>query len=211
MKKLTILIALTLLAACTPKRNSTQAQTNVATIAGQAIGTQCVASNNTASVGTIYDNQGSFNFEAQVKALLSATISPNEIGSISPQGNAQTGVRFNGLIKLDASGNVVPAQSRLTISVYDSIWLSNQTASNLIQVIFDPSKGSTISGQFNLTSGDGALLLKDQYGEVRFQGKIDAQNFSGTVSFQNSVSVVGGSPASGTLGQFFIQRCAILQ
>lgn len=209
MKKLTILIALTLLAACNPKKNSVQA--NVATIAGQPIGTQCVANNNASSVGTIYDSQGSFNFETQVKALLSATISPNDIGSISPQGNAQTGVRFNGLIKLDASGNVVAAQSRLTISVHDSIWLANQTAANLIQVIFDQTKGSTISGQFNLTSGDGLLSLRDQYGEVRFQGKIDAQNFSGTVSFQNATSVVGGSPASGTLGQFFIQRCAILQ
>lgn len=210
MKKLTILIALTLLAACSPKKNSVKA--NVATIAGVPTGTQCATGTNQSSVGSIYDSQNSMNFENQVKALLSATISPYEIGSISPQSSAQTGVRFNGVIKMDANGNITGAQSRLTITVYDSIWLANQSNNNLIQIVFDPTKaGTVISGQFNISSGDGVLSLKDQYGEIKFQGRIDAQNFSGTVSFQNTASVIGGAPASGTLGQFFIQRCAIFQ
>lgn len=210
MKKLTILIALTLLAACSPKKNSVKANaTNgTATIAGVSTG---ACTGVTTSVGTIYDNANSYNFENQVKGLLSATTSPYEIGSISSQGNASTGVRFNGAIKLDASGNVVAAQTNMKITVYDSIWLANQTQANLIEIVFSTAKSSTITGQFNATSGDGFLSLKDQYGEVRFQGKIDAQNFSGTVSYQNATNVLGGAPASGTLGQFFIQRCAILQ
>lgn len=212
MKKLTLLVAITLLAACSPQKSAVKA--NVAngasaTVAGVVTG-QCsgVNSNN---VGTIYDNQNSYNFENQVKGFLSATVLPSYIGTISAQSNASTGVRFSGLIKLDASGNVLPDQTQLKITIYDSVWLANQTSANLIEISFLKNKGSTISGQFNLATGDGYLSVSDQYGEVRFEGKIDAQNFSGNVRYQNTTSVMGGAPASGTLGQFIIQRCGILQ
>lgn len=214
MKKLTVIIALTLLAACSPKKSGVKANvgaTTAATIGGVATGTQCVNTNSSTSTGYIYDNTtNSFDFENRVKALLSATVNPAEVGSVSAMANG-TGVGFTGLIKLDSSGNIVGAQSKLTITVHDSIWYMNQIDANKIKLNFDPATGSTISGQFNVQTGDGFLSLKDQYGEVRFEGKIDAQNFSGTVKFQNATTVIGGSPASGTLGQFQIQRCAIFQ
>jgi len=221
MKKLTILMILTLSAACSPKKNSVK--TGVATISGVAAGTQCVsmgaqpATATSPSMGYIFDSTStSYNFENQVKALLSATTDPSSVSTVSPLPNASggTGVGFTGVIKLDAAGNVVGAQSQIKITVYDGIWYMNQTANNLIILNFDPASTTnpaTLSGQFNTQTGDGVLSLKDKYGEVRFQGKIDAQNFSGQVSFQNTTSVIGGSPAIGTLGQFSIQRCAILQ
>lgn len=212
MKKLLVLLSLTLLAACSPKKSSVKANVGVPaaiTIAGVTTGTQCAST--AANTGIIIDNTGtSYNFENQVKALLSATTNPSEVGTISAQAGG-TGVGFVGLIKLDTNGNVVGAQSNVTITVYDSIWYMNQTAANLIELKFIPSNGSTLSGQFNVTSGDGFLSLTDKYGEVRFEGKIDAQNFSGTVRFQNTASVIGGTPASGVLGQFQIQRCAIFK
>lgn len=227
MKKLKFLILFilgtTLLMACNQKKSGVKAST--ASIAGVAIGTNCLGTNTNANstfigtaatgVGSIYDSQNAFNFEAQVKSFLSATLSPYEVGTISAQPNDTTGVRFGGLIKLDGSGAVIGTQSRLTITVYDSVWFMSQTAANLIEVAFNPSgtttKGAAITGQFDLASGDGFLSLRDQYGEVRFEGRIDAQNFSGVVRFQNLTAVNGGSPASGTLGQFFIQRCVIFQ
>ncbi|AGH95307.1 hypothetical protein [Pseudobdellovibrio exovorus] len=209
MKKLICLMALSLLAACSPQKSSVKSNINTttATISGTPMG-QCTTS--VSSIGIIYD-QTSYNFESQVKGLLSATLSPNEVGSISGMANAATGVRFSGLVKLDGSGNVVGSQSSFKITVYDSIWQMNQTASNLIEISFTAAKGATISGQFNTQTGDGYLSLQDQYGVVRLTGKIDAQSFSGTVSYQNSVSVVGGQPASGNLGQFYIARCALFQ
>ncbi len=219
MKKITILIALTLLAACNPKKSSTKATVGAgttATIAGVTTGVQCASTNNTSTTNTgyIFDSSAnSYNFEAQVKALLSATTNPSEVGTISAQANG-TGVGFTGVVKMDSDGNIIGAQSKVTITVYDSIWYSNQTAANLIELKFDQAtttNAAVISGQFNVTTGDGFLSLKDKYGEVRFEGKIDAQNFSGTVKFQNATTVVGGSPASGTLGQFQIKRCAIFQ
>ena len=219
MKKLTIIIALALLAACSPKKSAVKANVGVGTtvtIAGVTTGTQCTTNNTNSSskTGYIFDSSSnSYNFENQVKALLSATTNPSEVDTISPLPNATggTGVGFGGLVKLDSNGNVVAAQSRVTITVYDGIWYRNQTAANLIELKFDPSIGSTLSGQFNLQTGDGILSLKDKYGEISFEGKIDAQNFSGVVKFQNLTSVIGGTPATGNLGQFQIQRCAIFQ
>lgn len=212
MKKLTILIAISLLAACSPKKSSVKA--NVATVAGAPL-TQCTSTMGVSStnVGTIYDNQNPMGFENQVKSFLSATTNPNEVGSISSQGNAQTGVRFNGQVKLDAAGNVVSSQAKVNITVYDSIWLMDQMNVQPIKMDFVNGINSvSITGQFNTSTGDGTLVIKDQYGEIRFQGRMDAQNFSGTVSFQNSTSVFqGGALAAGTLGQFFIQRCAMFQ
>lgn len=212
MKKLLVLLALTLLAACSPKKSSVKANIGVpatVTISGVATGASCV--NTSQNTGIITDNSAnSYNFENQVKALLSATTNPAEVGSVSAQAY-QTGVGFVGLLKMDANGNIVGTSSNLTITVYDSIWLANQTAANLIELKFLPANGSTLSGQFNVASGDGFLSVADKYGEIRFEGKIDAQNFSGTVRFTNLTTVIGGTPASGVLGQFQIQRCAIFK
>ena len=212
MKKLLVLLALTLLAACSPKKSSVKANIGAPaaiTIAGVTTGTSCV--NTAQNTGIIFDSSAnSYNFETQVKALLSATTNPAEVGTISAQASG-TGVGFAGLVKMDASGNVVSANSSVTITVYDSIWFANQTAANLIELKFLPANGSTLSGQFKVTSGDGFLSVADKYGEVRFEGKIDAQNFSGTVRFTNLTTVIGGTPASGVLGQVQIQRCAIFK
>lgn len=229
MKKLTIFIALTLmtlLVACNPKKNGVRSnvggRTGVNGGAGvMATSTQCMNTNmnmggmnSSTNTGYIYDSNNSFNFENQVKALLSATMSPYDIGSISSSGPQLdgSGVGFTGSVQLDQNGNVNTAQSSVVITVYDSVWVANQIASNLIPISFGPNTGTnaTVTGQFNFSTGEAVLNLKDQYGEIRFNGRVDAQNFSGTVTFQNATSVLGGGNAGGTLGQFMIQRCALL-
>lgn len=212
MKKLTLLtLALFVMAGCNPKKNAVKA--NVATISGVTVGTQCATTTQNSNVGTIYGQAGSFNFEQQVKALLSATTDPSNVGSISPNQSDSTGVRFSGRVKLDAAGNVVGAQSKVTITIYDSYILMDNTIQPII-LDLDPNvagKNIQISGQFNTSSGDGYISIRDQYGEIRFQGLIDAERFSGTVTFANTQNITGGQPASGTLGQFWIQRCSFLQ
>ena len=220
MKKLTLLLGLIILAGCNPKKNSVTA--SVATISGVAVGTQCSNSSTTSTssqsvYGTVYDNsQTAYNFENRVKDLLSATIQPSSVGTISSGQADSTGVRFSGHIKVDASGNVVSANSKVVISVYDSVWLMDlYTTPNEkeIQLTFDPNAGTgaVLSGQID-SSGSGYISLKDKFGEVRFDNvKVDAQNFSGVMSFQNAANIAGGANSSGTVGQFYIQRCAFLQ
>lgn len=219
MKKLTLLLILTLLSACNPKKNSVRS--NTAVISGVEVGAQCNSTNMTSlsssQYGTIYDGTASsYDFENRVKSLLSVTLQPSEIGNVSGGQADPTGVRFSGRIKLDGNGNVVSAQSKVLISIYDSIWLMNKYSNpseQEIRISFDPNieAGSSISGQFNTDTGVGYFILRDTYGEIRFEGTIDAQRLSGVVSFQNTTNVAGGSPASGVLGQFYIQRCAFLQ
>lgn len=215
MKKLTLLIVLALMAGCNPKKNSVKSSTT-ATISGVQVGTQCTGTAN-ASYGTIYDSTNtSYDFNNRVKALLSVNIQPTDVGFVSSGQADLTGVRFTGTVKLDANGAVLSDQSKVMISVYDSVWLNNRYTNpneQEIRLDFDPKagRGATITGQFDPSSGSGTLILQDSYGEIRFNGTIDAQRMSGTIAFQNSKNVTGGAALSGTLGQFYIERCAFLQ
>jgi hypothetical protein len=172
-----------------------------------------VCTQNQFPIGTIYDsgsqqaslyNNGSY--EDRVKSFLSATVSPQEVGQISSAQWESTGVRFQGVIKLDTNGNVVVAQSKIIIKVYDSLLFQSSSAQP-IPVSIDTAS----EGKFNMSTGAGYVVFKDQYGEVRLDGNFDAQNFSGTVSYKNYVAFDGSTPAQGQLGQFLIARCAIFQ
>ncbi len=216
MKKLTFIIVMALLAGCTPKKNSVKS--NTATISGVDIGAQC-SNVNTASAlyGTVYDSTNSaFDFTNRVKALLSVNIQPNNVGQVSAGQADSTGVRFSGQIKVDVNGQILGDQSKMTISIYDSIWLSNKISNpneQEIRIEFDPKagRGAVISGQFDTSTGQGFISLRDNFGEIRFEGQMDAQRLSGLVKFQNSANVTGGQGLSGTVGQFYIQRCGFIQ
>ncbi|MFZ3229449.1 MAG: hypothetical protein WA160_04540 [Pseudobdellovibrio sp.] len=220
MKKVLLLVPFIFLAACNPKKDTSKAA-NVRANTFSPIGglSNSVCANGTSSVGAIYDSgtsSASGTFEDRVKALLSATVDPSEIGQISSSPTDATGVRFKGMLKLDQSGNVVAASSSMSIKVYDSYVVNSQLDASgnkmsEITIDFSASKGTAITGQFNVTTGDGSVSFSDKYGVVRFVGRLDAQNFSGTVSFQNNVNVNGGAGASGTLGQFSVARCGIIQ
>lgn len=215
MKKLTLLLGLIILASCTPKKNSVRS--TVATANGVELNSSQCASNTQNGVGTIYDSTyTSWDFNSRVKAFLSADINPNEVGYISSSPtDASTGVRFSGKLKVDGSGNIVSAQSSFQIKVYDSN-VSQANGIPEITLTFDPStssgaqRGVSISGQFD-SAGSGTVLVRDNLGEVKLQGTVTAQNFSGTVTFVNSQNISGGAGLSGTLGQFFIERCSILK
>ncbi|OFZ29278.1 MAG: hypothetical protein A2622_07625 [Bdellovibrionales bacterium RIFCSPHIGHO2_01_FULL_40_29] len=229
MKKLLPLLILPLLVvACNPKKDPVRATVNTTNTLNNTIGSfsgTTTCPQGTTGIGTIYDNgqqaqmtldSSSGTFESRVKALLSATISPDEIGQISSSPTDSTGVRFQGMVRVDGNGMVVAAQSKMLIKVYDSFVLNaqldpNGTAYEPVAIEFLPTNGSTITGQFNLQTGDGYMSFKDSYGEVRFDGRLDAQTFSGVVRFQNTRNVNGGAAASGTLGQFYVARCGIIQ
>lgn len=212
MKKLiAIVLPLFVLVACNPSKNANKISiqnANTNSVVGGLNSSTCT--NGASKIGTIYDSSSSAtSFEERVKALLSATVAYSDIGQISSGPSDSTGIRFSGVIKLDQNGNVVPAQTSMSIRVYDSYVLNGQ--GDAIPIDFTSAKGAQIQGQFNLSTGAGYVSFTDNYGVVRFDGKLDAQNFSGTVQFQNSTNVNGGAGASGTLGQFYVARCGIIQ
>lgn len=223
MKKVILLSLIALVfVGCNPQKESskrTSGNARTQTISGTTNGvfSQSYCGNNLSSIGTIYDQGTSAslystgNFEARVKGLLSATIDPSEVGQISSGPSDQTGVRFQGQIKIETNGTVNLAQSKILIKVYDSYVLqSAMDGSNQYQPI--PIEfTSAAAGQFNMQTGSGYVVFRDQYGEIRLDGNLSGDYFSGQVSFTNSTNVTGGSAASGVLGQFYVARCGIIK
>mgnify|MGYP000865934893 CR=1 FL=1 len=212
--KLTV-IALGLLAlmGCKPaakdgaRAYTTTQRTDV--VAGNGSVFQNTCPSGQSAIGTIYDssNTNAVSFEQRVKDFLSATTSPDDVGTISSSPNDySTGVRFQGVIKVDASGRVVLNQSKISVKVYDS-YVASQSLNPIAVTINTAS-----SGQFNLQTGQGEVVFKDAHGEIRFTGKVDSQYFSGVVSYTNYTTVVtSASPSSGQLGQFAIATCGAIQ
>ncbi|MBC7456760.1 MAG: hypothetical protein H7235_00675 [Bdellovibrionaceae bacterium] len=168
---------------------------------------QCPSGQST--IGTIYDASSNFSptFEQNIKGFLSATTAPSDVGTISSASNdVSTGVRFQVAIKLDQSGQVVLASSKVSIKVYDSYFLNQG---------FDPitvAINTASAGQFNLQTGAGSVSFKDNYGEVRFEGKVVNGYLVGNASYTNYATVVtNASPSTGPLGQFAVLTCAAIQ
>ncbi len=228
MKNLLVpLLMMVLFFGCQPKNQGSarQAVTRNANLTANGVlqqNTTCAV--NTSLHGAIYDSTDLMSglsygsFESRVKGLLSATVDPAEVGAISGLNNDTTGVRFQGVIKIDTNGNVVSAQSQLFLKVYDSYSVSGQTDSNgnafqPISITFDRLAGQSVTGQLNRSTGIGTFIFKDQFGDIRFDGQLSNDGyFKGTVSYRNTVTVMTGqSPSAGTLGQFIIASCAFIQ
>lgn len=217
MKQIILLSILVLaFGGCNPKKESKRTagmRTAISGTTGSYTPTTYSCGQNLSSIGAIYDQGSSFNgsFESRVKGLLSATIDPSEVGQISSAPNDSTGVRFQGQIKLDSNGNVDLAQTKMVIKVYDSYVVQSATdGSNQYQAIpieFAQAAG----GQFNMQTGSGYVVFRDQYGEIRFDGNLSGDYLSGQVSFANTTNVTGGAAASGVLGQFYVARCGIIK
>ena len=178
---------------------------------GQSNGSvfQSTCTSGQSTVGTIYDASSNYSttFEQNVKGFLSATTAPSDVGTISSAPNdPSSGVRFQAAIKLDSSGRVVLASSKISIKVYDSFFLNQG---------FDPitvAINAASAGQFNLQTGVGSVTFKDNYGEVRFDGKVTNGYLVGNVSYTNYTTVVeNAAPSSGQLGQFAVLTCAAIQ
>lgn len=223
MKKVLLVSFVTLLfVGCNPKQESskrTSGNGRISTITGGVTGvfTGSYCGNNLSNIGTIYD-QGTQvslittgSFEARVKGLLSATINPAEVGQISSGPSDQTGVRFQGQIKVESNGSVNLAQTKMLIKVYDSFVLQSASdGTNQYQPI--PIEfTSADEGQFNTSTGSGYVVFRDQYGQIRFDGNLSGDYFSGQVSYVNNVNVTGGSASQGVLGQFYVARCGIIK
>ena len=206
--------------ACQPKKDTVRGQTNplynpLNGVTGLGnINMTCTQGQTTQTLGAIVDNMQPSTFQSRVVALLSATMQPSEVGTVGASLGDTTGVRFKGTLYLDANGNVTSASSNVVITVYDSIWYNDYITNPSVDGIalnFSPSTGGSITGQFSNTTGAGYFLVKDSYGEIRFDGTITAQTFTGNVTFRNYANVTGQANASGSLGQFQISTCGFVR
>ncbi len=153
-----------------------------------------------------------------VQAFVSASIDPNSLGNI---GNApNTGILFEGDVV--APGLLQSLQTGAPVNIDRSSWFgvliyddlvgrpdSTGQATPPISVFVGPQKGGVASGQ--IQGGRAQIVFQDSYGAIILVGQINQQTFEGEIQFQNSTSVVGGQPASGTLGHFQIATCGFFR
>ena len=175
---------------------------------GGAFPTSCSAT----TVGKIYDPAGgaSTAFDAQVKSFVSATLNPTLLGSVSGDINASTGIDLKGSWTFDAAGALVSTGAAVSVEIFDSyVGTKDSDGETILPYTIDFS--SAFSGSLNRTTGQFTVVFKDGYGSITFTGIKGATYSEGTVTFANSTAVSGYSPASGTLGSFKINNCALIK
>lgn len=218
MSLLVVGLALLLASSCNNNRNKSNKAQPINPYAnnnGLFLNTNQVCSDINQKIGSIFTQSStqllsggySQSLDMNVKSFLSASMNPGDLGTISSGDRDQTGVRFEGQIKLDGSRNIVLDQSRVAIKVYDSYvgqYDNNGKQITPIEIYFDRA----IRGQVD-ASGLATVTFQDNFGEVTFEGRLDQTQWSGTVSYINSASYDQTAPTRGTLGQFYIARCGI--
>lgn len=164
------------------------------------------------TVGKIYDpaGGGSTAFEQQVKSFVSATLNPTLLGSVSGDINAATGIDLKGSWSFDSSGSLVLAGAAVSIEIFDSyVGTTDSAGETILPYTIDFS--SAASGSLNRTTGQFTVVFRDSYGSITFTGTKGSTYSEGTVTFANTTAVSGYSPASGTLGSFKINNCALIK
>jgi hypothetical protein len=175
--------------------------------AGGGFPTSCSST----TVGKIYDPAGgaTTNFESQVKAFVSATLNPTLLGTVSGDINASTGIDLKGSWNFDAAGALVTTGAAVSIEIFDSYVGTVSGGETILPYTID--FGSAASGSLNRTTGKFTVVFRDKYGSITFDGTKGSTYSEGTVTFANSTAVSGYSPASGTLGSFKINNCALIK
>ncbi|MFS4459781.1 hypothetical protein [Bdellovibrio sp. HCB2-146] len=160
----------------------------------------------TSTVGKIY---GGANFEAQVKAFVSATLNPSALGTVSGDINASTGIDFTASFAFDSAGNLNVANSSVNMKIYDSYVGTVYNGQTITP--YSVNFSTAAAGNLNRSTGQFQVRFSDAYGDIVFQGTKGSSLTEGTVTFQNKTAVSGYSPASGTLGSFKIYSCVLFK
>ncbi len=158
-------------------------------------------------------------FTQAVRALVSSTLPPDQLGFVSGQANQDTGIVFAGFIELEggplsqASGQqraVVTGQSNLKISIWDSFaGQTYQDERGQTQYIPEYAIGFSSAQSGSVSGRNARITFADQYGSITLVGQFDGDDlcqsvFWGDLEFHNSTHVEGLSPFRGVVGDFYI-------
>jgi hypothetical protein len=138
-----------------------------------------------------------------VKAFLSPTISPSEVGDVDPT----TGVRFGGRVMMNGTNGAIDPNSQIQFEVIDHLvgTLANNQTYQPIPVTF---KGGVTANSMAY-NGNANITFEDEFGSVNIRGTFQYKggNFTGTVYFSNASANHNGIK-SGTLGTFSVPTCS---
>jgi len=169
-------------------------------------------SDSSMAVGKIYDNPAitgivTASFRDRVALLVSASMDPAQLGTISGAANDPTGIDFSATLKFGQDGKLISDQSTLHISIFDSVALQSSGATIPIRLDFPVAD----SGNFDKATGTISFLFKDRFGEINFTGTSDGSLVTGVVNFKNYQSYTGTifNQIPAVLGAFAVRACGI--
>lgn len=181
----------------------------VPTTPAQQQGLPNSCSNSQMEIGKIFDPYSSPQFESQVKGFVSATMDPQEFGTISGNIYDSTGIDFKGSFQFDSQGNLISESSSLWIKIVDSY--VKQTYNGELVQPFIVEFVAANSGIIDRNTRQFKVIFKDNFGEIIFVGRYDNQIAEGEVSYVNNTAVAGYQPASGKLGSFRAYSCGLIK
>ncbi|MGE0764383.1 MAG: hypothetical protein AB7N80_13965, partial [Bdellovibrionales bacterium] len=146
-------------------------------------------------------------FNWNVHDFVAATMDPAQLGDVSGQSNASTGIRFwgyagtNTTINPNGSNNaqIIGTQSELRMVVWDSYAGYLDSQGELITEVPVHIRGNA-TGQ--VTGNSATIRFQDQYGWIELHGTINSQYFRGTIFFDNT------NGWANYLGEFSVPTCA---
>lgn len=155
-------------------------------------------------------------FEEAVRYLVSASIDPKELGSVSGQSGQNTGVRFWGVVETESSFTQGPSRqairlntAELRITIWDSFAGQTDSAGNVIPeypIHFHGAAEGYVDGT------RAVLTFSDSLGKIILDGTISKDYFQGAIRFDNVQYWDGRTPgAEGTIGSFKVPTCGFFK
>ncbi len=156
----------------------------------------------------------SSDFNRSVQMFASASVAPDQIGTVSGMPYNTTGIRFWGSVgtttKISpATYNYTQVQSTsvFRISIWDSYAGQKDSAGQLIPeyaVYFEGNAYGQVYGNY------AEIRFEDSYGSITLRGDISSTSFSGYLSFENTQYWDGAAPgaAGDNVWAFNIPTCS---
>ncbi len=149
-------------------------------------------------------------FNENVHDFVAAHMNPQDLGSVSGQMNATTGIRFwatastgqpvnpngNNNISINGEG------SELRIVIWDSYAGYIDSNGELITEVPVHIRGTAWG---NVTGNRAVIRFQDQYGWIELNGQFDSNYFQGTMFFDNT------NGAANYLGRFYVPTCGFFR
>lgn len=207
------IIGLLIFSACDKKKSgkSTPARTartsgdstpvNVPSSNNQQTGTNTQNNYNVGSQWVYLQSTDSYSFQQSLKALVSASMDPKDLGYVSNYGD----VVLIGYIDMSMQQSTINASnSRFRLEIWDDYARSG----NASEIALSFNSLST----YQVNGGQITLVFQDPYGQIIISGQTNYYDFYGTVSFKNLKSFDGSTNLpSGTLGTFQVPYCGFFR
>ena len=148
-------------------------------------------------------------FRETVGNLVSVSMNPQDLGTISGSASGSTGVSMMMALVFDSSHQIISGSSTFKISIKDSLVGTVGTDGRAILPIdILHSKQSQLSGSYDPSQKILHLVYSDRYGQILVDGQASGNYLSGQVQFANSVAWDGSTPRQGILGSFQASSCS---